>query len=168
MTAAGQKLTSTVHPLLAQSGHPINVRCQLSANNASHGYNQDHSEAASMRSQFTLIAIHFISSGSSKVFPVMIAPASIMSAWLGLVRIPPAAMPAGRRLHPGAGLESDRQIGVGVCRAQSLQVWHWMRLPMGTTPIARMTQSIRRAKRVINQFLECGCNTSPFVLGLLH
>jgi hypothetical protein len=99
----------------------------------------------------------------------MIAPASIMSAWLGLVRIPPpAAMPAGRRLNAGAGLDSDRQIGVGVCRAQSLQVWHWMRLPMGTTSIARMTESIRRAKRVINQFLEGGCNTSPFVLGLLH
>jgi hypothetical protein len=92
-----------------------------------------------MRSQFALIAIHFISSESSKVFTVLIAPASIMSAWLGLVR-----------------------------RTQSLQVWHWMRLPMGTTPIARMTQSIRRAKRVINQFLECGCNTSPFVLGLRH
>ena len=91
-----------------------------------------------------------------------------MSAWLGLVRIPPpAAMPAGRRLNAGAGLESDRQIGVGVCRAQ-LQVWHWMRLPMGTTSIARMTESIHRAKRVINQFLEGGCNTSPFVLGLLH
>src|SRR5882762_3995938 len=54
------------------------------------------------------------------------------------------------------------------CRAQSLQVWHWMRLPMGTTSIARMIESIRRAKRVINQFLEGGCNTSPFVLGLLH
>jgi hypothetical protein len=49
-----------------------------------------------------------------------------------------------------------------------LQAWHWMRLTMGATSIARMTESIRRAKRVINQFLEGGCNTSPFVLGLLH
>ena len=48
------------------------------------------------------------------------------------------------------------------------QAWHWMRLTMGATSIARMTESIRRAKRVINQFLEGGCNTSPFVLGLLH